>query len=393
MLRQEHTFTLSKRQYSSAINPLETAIELEKKKEVKARYCFILAQLYQKDGNNAQSVAYFEKAAKYARDYEMQFSAKLELEKNAWLAGGGSLEDAVRRLEKMLKDIKNVEYRDLIYFTLADIALEKNNEDEAINYLKKSLASSVKNVGLKAESYILLADLYYKKHEFISAKNYYDSTLMVLAETDERYDKVNRFSTNLTDIAKNLQIIEVQDSLLTISGLSDDEKLLLAYKIKKERDEAKLEALRRKSNPADDKFSSQSRVRVANPSSGSSAPSTFFAYNEKALKKGKRDFERTFGDRKLEDDWRRSNKRGLGDFDEVADLQKDASEELTGDDVSNILKDIPDSPEEIKAAKDKIIDAMFALGGLYRDRLQMNEQCVEILRNLESPLPRQYTRA
>ena len=381
-------FYLIQNQNSLAIAPLEEAVELAKNKEDKARYAFILGQLYQQENNDTKAVAYFEKAAKYARDYEMQFSAKLELEKNAWLAGGGSLEDAVKRLEKMLKDIKNVEYRDLIYYTLADIALEKNNEKEAINYLKKSLASSVGNVGLKAEAYYLLADLYYKNYEFVNAKNYYDSTLMVLAETDERYDRVNRFSTNLADIANNLQIIEVQDSLLRISGMSEEEKLLLAYQIKKERDKAKLEALKNKSNQPDDKFKSKNRIRSAGPgASGGPSPSTFFAYNEKALKKGKKDFEKTWGDRKLEDDWRRSNKRGLGDFDEVADLQKDASEELTDDDVLNLLKDVPNTPEEIQAAKDMIIDAMFALGGLYRDRLQMDQQCVDMLENLNSRFP------
>jgi tetratricopeptide (TPR) repeat protein len=381
-------YYLKQKQYSSAINPLKEAVELADKKENKARYSFILAQLYQREGNSNETIAYHQKAIKYSRDYEMQFSARLALEKNAWQKSGGSLEDAVKRLEKLLKDIKNEEYRDLIYFTLADVALKNNKEQEAINFLKKSLATNIDNASLKAESYILLADLYYKNYEFINAKNYYDSTLMVLAETDERYENISRFSNNLVDIAKNLKIIEVQDSLLAISGLSDDEKLELAFKIKKERDKARLNALKEKSNQADDKFKSKSRARSAGPSSsGGSTPSTFFAYNDKSLKKGKRDFDKQWSGRKLEDDWRRSSKRGLGDFNEVAEILEDAANELTDDDVSNILKDIPDSPNEIQTAKNKIIDAMFALGGLYRDRLHMNEQAIEMLETLNRRFP------
>ncbi len=377
-------FYLKQKQYSQAIAPLEQAIELAKDKENKARYSFILAQIYQQEKNTIKAVENFELAEKYARDYEMQFSAKLELEKSAWLASGGSLADAVKRLEKMLKDIKNSEYRDLIYFTLASIALEKNNEVEGINYLKKSLASSVGNEGLKAESYILLANLYYDNHEFISAKNYFDSTLMVLAETDERYDRVNRFATNLTDIANNLLIIEEQDSLLAISGMSEKEKLELAYRIKKEKDKQKLEDLKRKSN----KISKNTgKNQITQYRAGGITPSSFFAYNEKSLKKGKKEFTKLWGSRKLEDNWRRSNKRGLGDFDEVAEIQEDAARELTDDDVSKILKDIPDTPEEIQAAKDKIIDAMFALGALYRDRLQMNEESIEMLERLNQRFP------
>ncbi len=380
-------FYLKQKKYSQAIAPLVNAVELADKKEDKARYSFILAQLHQEEGNGTEAVAYYEKAAKYSRDYEMQFSARLALEKNAWQKSGGSLADAVKRLEKMLKDIKNVEYQDLIYFTLADIALKNNNEQEAINYLKKSLASSINNIALKAESYILLADLYYKNNEFINAKNYFDSTLMVLAKTDERYDNINRFSTNLTDIAKNLEIIEVQDSLLTISGMSEKEKLELAYKIKKEQDQARLNALKASGNKPDDKFKSKNRIRSSGPNAGGGSPSSFFAYNEKSLKKGKRDFTKQWGDRNLEDDWRRSNKRGLGDFNEIAEVQKDAERELTDEDVLNILKDIPNSPEEILAAKNKIIDAMFALGGLYRDRLKMNEQSIEMLETLNQRFP------
>ncbi len=380
-------FYLKQKKYSQAIAPLEKAVELADKKADMARYSFILAQLQEQEGRADAALAYYEKAAKYSRDYEMEFSARLALEKNAWLKSGGSLEDAVKRLEKMLKDIKNVEYRDLIYFTLADIALKNNNEQEAIGFLKKSLESSVDNIALKAESYILLADLYYKNHEFINAKNYYDSTLMVITKTDERYDHINRFSINLTDIALNLQIIEDQDSLLVISGMSEKEKLELAYKIKKEEDQARYDALKVKSNQPDDKFKSNNRIRANNANASGGAPSTFFAYNDKSLKKGQRDFDKQWGNRTLEDDWRRSNKRGLGDFNEVAEIQKDYSNELTDDDVSNFLKGIPNTPEEIEAAKAKIIDAMFTLGGLYRDRLQMNEQSVEMLELLNQRFP------
>lgn len=379
-------FYLEQKQYSNAIAPLKEAIELADKKEDKARYSFILAQILKKDGNVNEAIAYLENTVKYSRDYEMEFSAKLELERNAWRAGGGSWEDAVNRLEKMLKDVRNAEYRDFIYYTLAEIALQNNNEKEAIDFLKQSLASSVDNVSLKAESYFLLADLYYKNHEFVNAKNYFDSTLLVLPKTDERYDNVNRLSNNLTDIATNLLIIEEQDSLLALSEMSESEKLELAYKLKKEKDQAKLDALKANSNKPDDKFKSKSKIQ-ANDSGPSSSPSTFFAYNEKSLKKGKKDFEKTWGDRKLEDDWRRSNKRGLGDFDEVADIQKDAARELTEDDVSSLLSDIPSTSEAIQAAKDKIIDAMFILGGLYRDRLHMNEEAVEMLETLNQRFP------
>lgn len=379
-------FYLKRKQYANAIAPLEQAIEITKKKADKARYSYILAQILLKQGHEDRAIAHFKKVIKNSRDYEMQFSAKMELEKNAWKRGGGSFDDVVNRLEKMAKDIRNYEYRDYIYYTLAEISLENDKEKLATQYYKQSLANSLKNVSLKVESYYQLANLYFNDNEFIQAKNYFDSTLMVLPKTDERYDLVNRFSNNLTDIAKNLEIIQEQDSLLAIAQLSEAEKLELAYKIKKEQDQARLDALKAGATKPDDKFKSNNRIQSAGPGA-SGSPSTFFAYNDKTLKRGQRDFEKTWGTRKLEDDWRRSNKRDQGDLDEVAEIQQNAARELTDEDVSTILKNIPSTDDEIQAAKDKIIDAMFTLGSLYRDRLQMNDLAIEMLETLDRRFP------
>ncbi len=383
---QAHFF-LKQKQYESAIAPLERAIQLADKKEDKARYTFILAQIHQQANRSEAAVANFEKVIKLSKSYEMEFSARLSLAKNGWLTEKATAEEATKTLKKMLKDIKNEEYKDQIYYALADIALKNNNKNDAITYLKQSLIYSTANSSQKTESYLLLANLYYEGEDFVNAKLYYDSTLQVLAESDQRYTGVNRLSNNLTEIAENIQIIQVQDSLLRIGSLSQDEKLAIAYKIKKDRDEARLQALKDKANQQPDKF--KRGVRTASRSGAKSPdPSKFFAYNEKALKKGKKDFEKRWGaDRKLDDNWRRSGRRGAGGIDEIAAEIEVASNALTEDDVAKILKDIPGSPDEIQAAENKIIDALFTLGSLYRDRLKMDQKSIKTLEELNTRFP------
>lgn len=380
-------FYLIQKEYESAIAPLEQAITKSKKKQDKARYAYIVAQLHQRAGRSEAAYAFYEKSSKYSDSYEMRFSAKLNMTKNDYNNGRASAEQITKKLEKMAVDIKNEEYRDQVYYALADIALKNNNKPDAISYLRKSLQYSKANSAQKAEAYILLADLFYESQDFINAKTYFDSTLLVLAKTDERYDRISNFSNNLTEIAQNLLIIQEQDSLLAISRLSDKEKEALAYQIRKKQEEDRINKLKSGAAPKSNKFSrrnSAPRGRSANQVT----PSSFFAYNERNVRKGKKDFDKRWEGRKLEDNWRRANRRGAGEIaDETDEVEEVPSGVLTDEDIRKLLKDIPGNAVEIKAAEDKIVDALFKLGGLYRDRLELNDKAVLTLEELNNRFP------
>lgn len=370
-------FHIKQKQYAEAIEPLKEAIELGKNKQLKARYAYILAQIYQRQGDSQASQIAFEQALKFSNNYDMEFSAKLNIVKSSWEAGTYSSTEASKRLNKMTKDVKNYEYRDQIYFLLATIALKDNDDLMAIDYLRSSLKFNEDNTAQKAEAYLQLADLYFEKESFIDAKLYYDSTLQVLPKTDERYSVVNEYANNLTDIANNLVIIETQDSLLNISRMSPEDQKALAFKLKKEQDDRAFNNL--KKQPATLKSASARNNRNK---------STYWAYNDKALKKGLKDFKKKWGDRPLEDNWRRSQKNTLGDLDdETFATTENIDQVMTDDEVKAILKDVPKTPEEIAKAEEKIQDAMMALGILYRDRLENNPKTVAMLTDLENKYP------
>ncbi len=368
---QAHLF-LKQKNYGMAVAPLRAAIEYANRKREKARYYFILGQIFQQQNKGDEAYAAFERAYHFSTEYIMDFNAKLNLVQNAYVNGKASIEQVTADLQKMLRDIKNEDFKDQIYFTLANIAIKANDKIAAIDNLKLSLANNKNNKQQRIESYLLLARLYYKDDKFIFAKNYYDSTLQVITKLDDRYDEVNRFANSLTDVAKNLLIIQEQDSLLQIANLSPKDKRELASKIKKEREEEqrKIAAVEAAKNAA------------KNPTlAGAIKRSDFFAYDPNLVRSGKRDFEKSWGsDRKLEDNWRRSNRRSLTSVDTPeATTAADAVADI---DVSTIFKDVPDSPEKIAIANDKLMNAMFALGGLYRDRLKNNEKTVEVLEKM-----------
>ncbi|MFQ5447922.1 MAG: tetratricopeptide repeat protein, partial [Saprospiraceae bacterium] len=369
-------FYIRQKKYDQAVAPLERAIVLSKDHYMKARLSFILGQIHQQAHRSQAAYAAFEQVLKNQPIYEMEFSARMNLA----TAGVNSEQESIKQLERMLKEEKNREFQDQIYFALAEIALAKGDKKEAMKNLELSLRNSTRNMSQKAEAYLLLADLYFEDQLFVKAKLYYDSTLLVMPVTDERYGRANRTAANLDGIAKNLQIIALQDSLLRISKMTGEERRELALKIKKEQDEKKLAELKAKAAKQNGPGSKSSGPGFARNVGGNK--SNFWAYDDRKVKQGIREFQRKWGTRALEDDWRRSNHQSFAGLAESLSSGSSAPAALTDEEVNEILKDVPGTEKEIKAANNQIEAALIALGALYRDRLQNYPKAIEALNEL-----------
>jgi tetratricopeptide (TPR) repeat protein len=365
---------LKQENYAAAIPALETAVKLTKKKRDRARLAFILAQIYQITGSSEKAYAMFDKVLNFNPLYEMEFNARLNMALNSTTA----VENTTVMLKKMSKDAKNREYNDQIYFALAQIALKNKQEVEAVDYLKQALGIGGKNKLLTAEVYYMLAKLEYDKEKYVDAKYHYDSTLLVMDKNDNRKPEVERYAENLIGIAKNIEVITLQDSLLKIAALGPREKRDAAAAIKKARAKAAA-AVALAAAPKNTGGVAAEAVQTGN------VKSSFFAYSQDAIKKGKREFDKKWGgDRKLEDNWRRMNKKGGAGDSNAIDI---ASSDITEKEVTEILKDVPKTPAEIEARKVLVDDALFNLGTLYHDKLKNDKKAVESLEQNLSRFP------
>lgn len=399
-------FYMSQKRYEQALPVLNQILETSKDKQLKARISFIIGQINQRLKNSDAAAVAYGQTIKFRPDYEMEFNARLKLATTSWKTGRGTAESAKRSLNRMLKDIKNEEFKDAIYFALADISLSEGNRPEAIANLRQSAWNSINNVNQKTEAYLMLGDLFYEDEDYVYAKSYYDSTFQLMAKTDERWSRINDLNNNLTDIAANIVIVETQDSLLRIADLPDDEKAKIAARIKQKRDEEarakiaqevkKQELLQKLNSKGSTQAKGLSLVQAggdrgrSNSSSKnvavSGGGSSFFAYGDvQDLKKGRRDFERKWGARDLGDNWRRSSASSFGNDKESE--EEAVAENLTEDDIAKILAGLPNTPDEKEAANKQIEDALFALGGLFRDRLQNHEKATERLEDLIKRYP------
>jgi tetratricopeptide (TPR) repeat protein len=374
--------------YVNALPALEEAIELEKDKYTKARYAFIMAQLYDRLRNSTGAYAGYEQCLTYRPPYEMEFNCRLNMAQNAWASGDGGPQEARRKLERMLKEEKNAEYKDQIYFALAMIAFREGDRPEGIRNLELSLQQGGNNQAQKAEAYLTLADLYFEDEEYVAAKSYYDSTLTVIGKNDERQPRVEKLANNLEDIAKNLSIIALQDSLLRISEMSIEEQEALAMRIKRKRDEERRKQLIAQANRAANSRSFGGSNIRGQAALGGAPESSFFAYDERSLRRGSREFQRTWGARPLEDNWRRSSASSGAALDDLSSGGDDSEPDiLTEDEIKQLLGDVPRTEGEVAAARLKTQEAMAALGRLYRERLNNTEKAIAILEELNSRYP------
>lgn len=384
--------SIQEENYDVAAQALDQAIARASDKGQKARYAFIQAQLYQELGNSQGAYAAYQQVVKTSPDYAMEFAARLNMAQNAYLSGKGSADEAIANLERLLKDDKNQPYHGQIYYAMAGIELARDNETAGVEYLELSLSSGNTNRAQQTEAYYRLGMLFYEKEDYLTAKNYFDNTLSVMSPSDERYLRTERLRDNLVDIARNLEMITLQDSLLVIAAMSPEEQADLAKKLYEERQNPSAA-----SGGGRDKFNPGNTAR-ATISGGPGGPavtggspalqkeSDFFAYDDRTMKRGEREFDRRWGDRPLEDNWRRKNRADAG-FSENEEVEVVDVNLLTQEQIDKILADVPKDDGSAEAARLEIKKAMFELGRLYRDRLENNEKCVDILEQLNERFP------
>ncbi len=360
--------------YGTAITYLDEAIELAKEKGLKARYAFVQGQLYMKSNDYVNASQSFSNAKKWAKSFEMKFMAELNAEKSNMMGGSKTDEAVIAKLDKMVKEYKYSEFLDQLYFTKGEILLENGNFDEALKSFSNSISNNTSNIALKQETYFKLAYLFYDKENYVDSKSYFDSTLMVLEKEDPRYREVSNYSENLIEIAQNIQIIKMQDSLLNMVAWSDEKIEEVAEKLVEENLLAR--ELAGKTGAAPGRIST---ALINGLGGGSLKSSSFFAYDPLAKQRGQKDFANKWGDIELSDNWRRSDKSGIFGTEEEEEEEEKVPEDGFQEDeigqmINTIKSQIPYSDEAKLVINTKLEKAFYELGKGYRDKIQKFEK-------------------
>lgn len=391
--------------YDNMVRNLSQAVEIEPKKKFRARYYFILGQVYQHLGFEGEAYNFYRKCLKSNPEYELSFYAKLNLAQVTQLDQNVDLKKIRGYFTKLLKDDKNREFVDRIYYEMANFEIKHNDPDLAVEYLKSSLAASVNNPRQKGYAYLKLGELYYDLYkDYELAQAYYDSTVAVLPQDEDRFEAIKERSEILTDFVAQLYTIQLQDSLLALSEMdkADLQELLDDYVEEQERLEKEQEREARKlARQTTSATSSMERGGFANPfgvdDNNTTEGNTWYFYNLAAVSTGRTQFLSRWGNRPLEDNWRRSQRQATIALKpdeslittDTLNVEEVENQEISesGDKTAALMATIP-MTEDAKAVSLKLIeDAYFKLGGIYNFQLEEKENAIEIYEKLLSRFP------
>ncbi len=362
---------MKEKKYDDAIPKLKTALKLSHKKREKARYNYILAQLYQRSNQYTNASECYTEVTKLNPPYEMIFNAQIN-RATCFDLGSGNADQIRKQLNKMLKDDKNIEYKDQIYYAIANLYQKEKETGKALEYYKLSAQSSVSNSNQKALSYLAVADIYFGQQKYILSQSYYDSTMAFLDQKYIDYASVEAKSKNLSELVKSLLVIQNEDSLQRVAALPEKERnrlidQLIAEVIKEEE--------RKKQEEQQQQINSMLfQQNQQNQNLNTNAGGKWYFYNPATLSFGMSEFKKKWGNRKLEDDWRRKNKAVSmsANSDETAAITDSITKPAITDNKKRefYLQYLPLNDSLLKASNTRVEDAYFNSGEAYKNKLK-----------------------
>ena len=379
---------IHQKKWEKAAEELEKAITSIKKKRDQARPHFILAQLYQQMNRSSEAMTHYEAVVHSHPPYELEFHARIN-KALSYSRTGGSSGEMQKELFKMLKDAKNAEYVDQIYYALGDIAWEEQRREDAIDYYRKSIESNTTNTAQRAKAFLRLADLYFDERQYASAQVYYDSTLSKIDAAHERHLEIKARAESLTELVQHLNAIELFDSLTVVCALSPEE---LDKKVKSMAD--RMAAAMEQKRLEDERLAEEARLAAEE----SGITGTFWCYNADLREKGRNTFNDEWGARPLKDYWRLQSKlsESFGPGEEAVTMDaaietseteplEDKYKSPSSDELKNSLPCGNDG--KMKEIKKSAAEGYYNAGVVYKEKLDDDDNAIstweELLANME----------
>ncbi len=373
---------MKSKRYEEAIPFLELAVSKEKDKRQLLRFNYILAQLYQHKGNNAKAYEYYSRVIRKNPPYLLDFNARM----NRIRCNEDNLSAVRKELNRMIRNSNNKNYLDQLYHALGNTYLQEKDTATAITYYVTAADTSARSGIEKALVLLTLGDLYYEQKNYTPAHAAYEQSVSILPNTHDEYARVSRLSETLGELVAQQEIVVLQDSLLHLSELSRQEQLEVVNKI--------IERVVAEEKAAEERAEREKLIRENESTSDDLLPlgmtqssSDWYFYNRQLILAGQREFQRRWGRRKLEDNWRRSNKstsfantfyeeeKAVGGEEESENRAENSKDSISNTTTDNkkpefYLSQIPNNPEQKKSALSELATALFQMGLIYKDKIE-----------------------
>lgn len=388
------------------IGALDKALEYSKDRFERSRINFILAQLYQREDLDALAYSYYQQAQKGNPPYERSFFAQLYMQQVAELNKSKDLQRVRAYFDDLYKDSKNRELKDVILYEKAIFELRQDEVETAKELLIRAAKEEGKNPVQKGYIYQKLAEISFDiDRDFRATKYYLDSALANFRPVDASYRQIEREKVRMDNYVLHYETILRNDSLLRVAQLSPEAQERLADEFIAKEEQRLLREAEEKARP---KSTGIFDNLLAFSGRGSSGGRSFYFENSLAMQQGAIEFVRVWGNRNLDDNWRRSVqsfqstiRRDVAEEEEEPEIVASGSDE--GEESNDILSQIPDKASllaqiprdesQLEAMRAGLELAYFELGKLLFFDFREYEMSKENLENLITDYPNTIKKA
>lgn len=390
--------------YKKAVQFAKQVLEANPTRQQRARVNFILGQIYQESGKRPVAVRYYEEALKKTNEYTMEFNARLNIASCADLEHT-DIPRLEKQLERMLKDGKNEEFHDQIYYARGEMYMGVKDAKKACDNFALSVTAAAQHPAQRAKSAIRMADIQYELYEnYDLAQRYYDTAMAVITVDYPHYRELRARYDMLSSLVRYTRAIERNDSLMAVAALPEAERdSLIAHKIAqlKEQEEAERERELIKQATAE------------NAAARNTLQGDWYFYNNNTVQQGSQTFRQRWGSRVLEDYWFISKRGILGTGGsiiagmEMADAADGEDEDVDADSIPSpnehavslqgnpddphnpayYLKDLPATEQQRDSMHYETAISLLNAGYIFYDGLKNTQRAVEYYLRMTTDYP------
>ena len=379
---------LGQERYEESIPLLEASISrkgVSKTQRIREKY--LLAQLYKTTGRNDDAYRMFGKVIRMSPPHEIEFHSRIQ--QTETMAQNGNMRKIMKKLQRMERDPGNKDNLDQIYYAKGNIYMLRGDTATALKQYNEGVDKSENASPEKGILLLTMANLYWGMKDYPNASRCYSQAVGMIGSTHKEYQTVKLRSEVLEDLVRCTGTINLQDSLQWLSTLPEERVNTIIDKVIEDlKEQERLEEERRKQEEKEAARKGEASQMTISNDDGSSSGGWYF-YNTKVVERGKKEFAKQWGDRKLEDNWRRANKTTLAPMDQPLQTDLLADSDMPLDTLTDVIVDslkttpqetdphkrefyiqqIPYSDED-KLKSDQLISAaLLEQGIIYKDRL------------------------
>lgn len=385
--------------YEEAVPMLEQALERKgtsRTQRIRERY--LLAQLYKETGRNSDACDMFGKVIRMSPPYEIEFQARIQ--QTETMAQDGGLNSVMKKLRKMERDANNKDVLDRVYYAMGNVCLLDGDTLQALEYYNTGIEKSRQATPEKGILLLTMAELYWQMADYSHAGECYSQAIGLIDTDRKDYNTIKLRSEVLEELAGYTETVTLQDSLQKLSALPEEQIYEIIDHIIADLEEQ--ERLEEEKLRDEEKEAARQQRTAAADLAGSSGSTEWYFYNQQLLAAGRQAFRQQWGQRKLEDNWRRQDRtvllQDMSDEAAAQDQPQDSIAAAADSAVTAITETDPHTrqyyyqqipfTEEQKLESDRLTSSsLLGAGIIYKDRLSEYEAAEKSLRRIIDDYP------